>query len=148
MIDSNCDVQVERLESEPLTLVRILTVPKNEDVRSKVVGECDEDLTDSNEDDATLWGKDILFFPREWSPDQDVHDNVYDEDDEDAIEVRPAGAIAQWIRNNAEFKFFCVAANEIRVIVNQRQAALIRDQFGRYPPTPSCATGDAAPDKS
>lgn len=148
MTERNCDIEPDRVVSAPLTLVRVITAPKIEDVRSVVVSEFAEGQPERYECNPAMWNKDILFFPREWSPDPDVHSNFYDEGDQDSIEVRPAGAIAQWIRSNAEFEFFSVAGNEIRVILNQRQAALIRDRFGLYPPTPACAAGDAAPDKS
>lgn len=147
MIDKNSNVKADRIDSSPVAWVRIITVPKSEDNRPTVLTEFSEGQSEKHECEHDLWDKDIIFFPREWSPDPDVHQNVYDEDDQDAMEVRPGGAIAKWIRNDAEFTFFSVAANEIRVILNQRQATLIRDRFGLYPPAPACVTGAPATNK-
>jgi hypothetical protein len=140
MTNENSKVQDGCTDFSAAAWIRIITVPKPEDVRPTVVTDFSDGGSEEYDCGPDLWDKDILFFPREWSPDPDVHMNVYDEDDQDAMEVRPAGAIAQWIRNNVEFTFFSVAANEIRVILNQRQATLIRDRFGLYPPAPACAT--------
>lgn len=146
MKNNHYDSRSSCVDLDRICWVHVLSVPKSgpglpdfeesgREFQDPVVG--------SNRDE---FDKDILYFPREWSPDPNVHSNFYDEDKQDTIEVRPCGAIAQWLRSNPEFDCLTVAVNEIRAILNSRQAKLVRDRFGLYPPLAMCATSPPGSD--
>ena len=77
------------------TKITIITVPPARSVDDLVYVHRDgrEEIVPH---DPTLWNKDCIYFPREWSKDPDLDD--YDYDEEDAIEVRPAGAVVAWLK--------------------------------------------------
>jgi hypothetical protein len=78
------------------TNIRIITVPYKPPPPGGVVVYDDGEYQRVIQHDPSLYNKDCIWFPREWSNDPDLH--LYDDDDEDVIEVRPAGTVVTWLK--------------------------------------------------